>query len=537
MNRYRLLIVFTLLLSTGLCACEENTRWLTPEDSPERCKDGIDNDDNGKTDCQDEQCKQFDHCKSPVNPVPENTEELCKDGIDNDSNQKTDCQDESCKQFDNCKPPKVPVPEDTEDLCKDGIDNDSNQKTDCDEDACKKYEYCTESAESEPENTLELCTDGIDNDQNGKKDCLDDSCKEFESCKDENGNHMKDEFESGFESAEECNKHSKCASGFCDSFIGKCSVKCTSDDQCVSGFVCRQDGRCSSDTFESVWTFPISYGRLRFMDPTLTGGECDFVVDWGDGSAKETWTSCPTEDNPIVHIFVKAGTYHVKVTGKLTRWRPIRITHSLDYESTTTLKSIVSYGPVGLAAGTFDVKDTGIGFGNETRAIDLDSLSQDIDIPDPTDLGMNDNGERTLERMFYKVELLKSGVGKWDVSNITSIKDAFLCATKFNEDLTRWDTSNITDMSNAFRGCTFPAQSVFNANLSTWDTSKVTNMNSMLRQTSFKNNNGDIKNWDVSKVTDMENILYRAKIECDQLTILAESWNHPEIVPDSCNNQ
>ena len=107
-----------MLLTASLYACEKNVRWLSPEDNPEHC-----NDENGKTNSQVDQCKQFDQCKPPVNPVPENTEALCKYGVDSDNNQKSDWQEESCKQFNHCLPQENPDPEDTEELCKDGIDN------------------------------------------------------------------------------------------------------------------------------------------------------------------------------------------------------------------------------------------------------------------------------------------------------------------------------------------------------------------------------------------------------------------------------
>jgi len=60
------------------------------------CKDGIDNDQDGKTDCADSDCA--------ANPVclPET---LCKDGIDNDQDGKTDCADSDCAANPNCGAP------------------------------------------------------------------------------------------------------------------------------------------------------------------------------------------------------------------------------------------------------------------------------------------------------------------------------------------------------------------------------------------------------------------------------------------------
>jgi len=56
------------------------------------CFDKLDNDNNGKVDCADSNCRCFEICGS--------AECNCCDGIDNDGDGKTDCnihnQDEEC---------------------------------------------------------------------------------------------------------------------------------------------------------------------------------------------------------------------------------------------------------------------------------------------------------------------------------------------------------------------------------------------------------------------------------------------------------
>ncbi|MBQ1924708.1 MAG: hypothetical protein II180_01150, partial [Proteobacteria bacterium] len=69
--------------------------------------------------------------KEPVKGVPENTEALCSDGVDNDDNGKTDCEEADCQWFEMCAPSGGA--ENTEALCTDGIDNDNNGKADCEE--------------------------------------------------------------------------------------------------------------------------------------------------------------------------------------------------------------------------------------------------------------------------------------------------------------------------------------------------------------------------------------------------------------------
>jgi hypothetical protein len=53
----------------------------------EVCIDGIDNDSDGKTDCDDRDCRNDVACTGGTLP------EVCDDGIDNDGDGKTDCAD------------------------------------------------------------------------------------------------------------------------------------------------------------------------------------------------------------------------------------------------------------------------------------------------------------------------------------------------------------------------------------------------------------------------------------------------------------
>lgn len=65
-----------------------------PPGETEICDDGIDNDNDGLVDCDDNDCA--DTCQPPTDP------EICDDGIDNDGDGKTDCDDRGdCNRF--CK--------------------------------------------------------------------------------------------------------------------------------------------------------------------------------------------------------------------------------------------------------------------------------------------------------------------------------------------------------------------------------------------------------------------------------------------------
>lgn len=78
------------------------------------------------------------------------------------------------------------------------------------------------------------------------------------------------------------------------------------------------------------------------------------------------------------------------------------------------------------------------------------------------------------------------GIEKWDVSNITSMRNTFSGAKNFNGDLSHWDTRNVTDMTMMFYGAT-----QFNNDISNWDVSKVKYDQGMFfRASNFRQNLG-----------------------------------------------
>ena len=128
------------------------------EDSETVCDDGIDNDGNGYTDCDDWDCEDDPACGGSGGSADGET--VCDDGIDNDGNGYTDCADHDCAEDPAC-------PED----CSDGIDNDEDGKTDCNDLGCAHDEACAED-----------CSDGIDNDEDGHTDCDDYYCDDDPAC-------------------------------------------------------------------------------------------------------------------------------------------------------------------------------------------------------------------------------------------------------------------------------------------------------------------------------------------------------------------
>jgi hypothetical protein len=76
---------------------------------PEDCKDGVDNDFDGKADCADSDCGEASGCGAGTEyGIP--LTEVCDDGTDNDGDGMKDCTDPDCKSLPGCAGTKYGAP-------------------------------------------------------------------------------------------------------------------------------------------------------------------------------------------------------------------------------------------------------------------------------------------------------------------------------------------------------------------------------------------------------------------------------------------
>ena len=105
----------------------------------------------------------------------------------------------------------------------------------------------------------------------------------------------------------------------------------------------------------------------------------------------------------------------------------------------------------------------------------------------------------TMKDMFFKAKAFNQDIGDWKVSKVTNMSTMFAISTAFNQDIGKWDVSNVTNMSYMFYTATS-----FNQNIGNWNVSKVIYMSYMFsKATSF---NQDIGKWNISKATHMFNM-------------------------------
>lgn len=128
-RRSRVTLALVLLWVVGGCSLVMRfDPELLLENNAERCSDGVDNDDNGLTDCAEPDCTVFEFCA-------EVSEEACRDRVDNNRNGLIDCQDPGCLGYDRCT-------EQPDGQCFDGVDNNLDTLVDCQDFTCSGEPQC-----------------------------------------------------------------------------------------------------------------------------------------------------------------------------------------------------------------------------------------------------------------------------------------------------------------------------------------------------------------------------------------------------------
>ncbi len=184
----------------------------------EDCLNNIDDDGNGDIDCNDIQCTYLDICT-----------ETCNNNIDDNRDGLTDCEDPRCADSVYC------VPEN----CLNEVDDNLNGLTDCEDPACIGTVYCL------PED----CTNGIDDNMNGLVDCNEASCFVLPVCKPENCYNHVDDNGDGLVDCEDpkcvnepaCKVKEICGNGIDDDHNGLIDCNdpaCATDVSCLKKEIC-----------------------------------------------------------------------------------------------------------------------------------------------------------------------------------------------------------------------------------------------------------------------------------------------------------
>ena len=266
------------------------------------------------------------------------------------------------------------------------------------------------------------------------------------------------------------------------------------------------------------WTIPSANTTIKLP---AQGTGLNITVDWGDGSATETFTtSFPT------HNYATAGTYDITVSGTCPQWGNYSSstvsTTSNYYTYTQYLTKVKQFG---------ELNTTRYGFAQCKKLTEVsgDNLVKEKTFEKVTDMSymfsncsgltslnvskFDTSNVTSMSFMFYNCSNLTSlDVSKFDTSNVTSMSYMFYCCSNLTSlDVSKFDTSNVTSMSYMFYYCS----NLTSLDVSKFDTSNVTSMSYMFSNCSSLTSL-DVNGFNTSKVNNMGNMFSR----CGRLTTL-----------------
>lgn len=224
----------------------------------------------------------------------------------------------------------------------------------------------------------------------------------------------------------------------------------------------------------------------------------EVIVDWGDGSRQEI--SDP--DHPT-HAYAERGEYWIRVYADELEEARFRSSFSVPAESIGALLAVTSWGDWGLtqiesafagAKSLTQVPDYLPRDVNSLKEMFLGASSFNQDISD-WDTGSVQN----MQRMFAEASSFNGNISGWDTGSVQDMGEMFFGASSFDQDIGDWDTGSVLDMSAMFVGA-----SSFDQGIGGWDTLAVRNMGHMF--TNAIAFNQDIGSWNTRHVVVMDSM-------------------------------
>ena len=134
---------------------------------------------------------------------------------------------------------------------------------------------------------------------------------------------------------------------------------------------------------------------------------------------------------------------------------------------------------------------------NVSNMISLKALFMDTHWVDQPDLSAWDvSNVQTLHQLFRWSNVERAGIANWNTSNVEDIGHLADGASLFQEDISGWDISAVTSMDKSFLEA-----STFNTDISNWNLSSLKILRNAFRSAS--NFNQAIGSWDVSNLVTM----------------------------------
>lgn len=333
--------------TVSVTAGQNLTQDFTLPPSLEICDDGIDNDGNSLSDCDDPACSGSANCQTTAI-------EICGDGLDNDNNGLSDCDDPVCIGTGSCESPVAEICNDNFDntgdglldcddplcsasiyclaeQCNDGIDNNADGLIDCADEDCIETSLCLPPP-------VEICDDGLDNDGNGLLDCADDKCANLATCVPPVAgeictNNIDDNGDGHIDCADElCRLRAVCLNEVCDN-----GVDDDADDRVdCEDMECRQTQACSNYTGGHSLDFTATAKRQRRNYKASYIGDKDMSTRWWIKKSNRQWLKLdlggtyPIDKVDIHWHDLYAEKYKIRVSKNGRYWKTVKVVRNSD---------------------------------------------------------------------------------------------------------------------------------------------------------------------------------------------------------------
>ncbi|MFX1320828.1 MAG: BspA family leucine-rich repeat surface protein [Promethearchaeota archaeon] len=302
----------------------------------------------------------------------------------------------------------------------------------------------------------------------------------------------------------------------------------------------------SPDEFLSVWdTTKTSSGSSLSNQVTLplqSGGDYNFIVDWGDESND---TISDGDQLEKTHTYTSEGVYTINITGKIIgwcfdnggdrlkileiqQWGCLQLGNSGSYFYGCSTLELTATDNLNLT-GTTNLSNTfrnceNLGSNGNMDGWNVSSMTNMYSMFEEASSfnqpigSWNVSSVLIISYMFGGASSFNQPIGSWDVSSVTQMGGMFYRASSFNQSIGSWNVSRVIIMGNMFEFA-----SSFNQPIGSWDVSSVRNMHHMFYgATSFDQ---PIGSWDVSSVTDMREMFYYVTLSTPNYDNLLLGWS------------
>jgi len=261
------------------------------------------------------------------------------------------------------------------------------------------------------------------------------------------------------------------------------------------------------EDFSTVWL--IENYDIGIMIPTDPAYAYSYTIDWGDGKRESGLTQS------AVHVYDKSGRYTVRIRGKFPHFsmatgNVLSSSNAVQARNAAKLLKVLSWGKIewrsmenmfancsNMTMDTASVPDLSRVSSMKNMFAGATRFNGDIH-------DWNVSSVTDMSGMFYEAVAFDRLLNSWDTGHATTMRNMFGHATHFNQPLRDWNLSSVTDTAGMFEGA-----AGFDQALNDWNVSRVTDMSEMFAFA--RRFNHSLDRWDTGQVVNMRKMFRFAR--------------------------